>query len=101
MLPSGLIFGKLLNREAMAKEIKKHVDPKSEIAPIEQAVKSISYRFTYKDMDDADPDAAEEEIITLFHACLYGQDCIVDAPLVHVCANKIIAWGPGPRPSLP
>ncbi|MBT3392243.1 MAG: hypothetical protein HN413_17735 [Chloroflexi bacterium] len=95
MLPQGLIMGQLTSKKEMAKDIRRNIKEQEKENPIEPAVKSVSYKFTYGDLTNDYPEAEEEKTITLKDVNIHTYDVELHSPFAHIDATKITAWGLG------
>ncbi len=94
MLPTGIIMGKLTSHDEMTKDIRENIKVQEKENPVEHAVKSVSYQFTYKEMTEQYPGAENETVITLIDAKVLVNELELQAPFANIDADQIIAWGP-------
>lgn len=94
LLPNGVIFGKMASKSELINVVRSNT-AQIDSSSIVTAVKSISHRFTYKEIVDEAPETTSENTITLTQAKVHTGDFWMEAPFAHIPANHIMCWGPG------
>lgn len=95
MLPNATIFGELLSDREAKKRLEDIFPSSGTKNELEDAMESISYKFMYDENASDEPEAASEEIVTLMFASVYAGELTFDTQIVHICADTVMAWGPG------
>jgi hypothetical protein len=95
VLPNVIFVGRICSQEEITERIKATSLDNDESLPIEKAMENIAAMMTMNEVAEGNPDALDEEIVTMVDVTLLAGDLEMHVPFAHILPQHVIAWGPG------